>query len=490
MKQFNHKSAIVVLASLCWSLGNIGCDRSWREEKFTPPQATVGEGDVPPRRPTPGGTSTTPPPVNPGQTPPQSRDDAGTPNQPGQPSDVDGGDSNADRTDDTGPGETNSSDTREPDSSGEDTGDVEPPDEPKFTKAALLKAAAECAVDQYEAFAQRASALKTAVRAIKNDQTLNEARLAFVDATLAFQRVEVFRVGPAARAMDPGGEDLRDWMYSFPTQNRCQVDRNLVSQVYATDFSSVLFNARGLLTLEYLLFERGTTNACSVGIDINSKGTWAALSQSELNGRRDAYAKAVADDIAARAEQLVTAWSKDGGNFMQQVLKAGDGSTTFATQQAALNAFSHALFYIEKEVKDFKLALPLGMTADCTSANGCPHRAELLYSGLSGPSIAQNLAAFRLLFEGCGENYSGLGFDDWLREAGQGDLADRMVTRLEAAEQSVATLPRLLEDAFYDAPDEARAVYAAVKGVTDLLKTEFVSVLNLELPMTAEGDND
>src|SRR5690606_898697 len=161
-------------------------------------------------------------------------------------------------------------------------GDVELPGEP-FTKRALLKAAAECAVDQYKAFAQRASALRTAVRAIENDQTLNEARQAFIDATLAFQRVEGFRVGPAARAMDPGGQDLRDWIYSFPTQNRCQVDRNLVSQVYASDFGSVLFNARGLLALEYLLFERGDTNACSVGIDINVKGTWAALSQSELN---------------------------------------------------------------------------------------------------------------------------------------------------------------------------------------------------------------
>jgi hypothetical protein len=94
------------------------------------------------------------------------------------------------------------------------------------------------------------------------------------------------------------------------------------------------------------------------------------------------------------------------------------------------------------------------------------------------------------LFEGCGENYVGVGFDDWLREAGQGELADRMLENLGAAQLAVSSLPRLLEDAFYDAPEEARAVHTAVKGVTDLLKTEFVSVLNLELPMTAEGDND
>lgn len=430
----------------------------------------------------------------------------------GEPNPQDTGDQATDGTEPQAPGETEEptpgetdspntggGDDSEPPTASTDSEDVttddvvEPPDEPEpFTKLGLLKAASECAVNEYQAFNQTAQALKSAVRAIEDDATLVSARQAFVTAMLAFQRAEMFRIGPAARAMDPGGQDLRDWIYSFPTQNRCQVDRNVVSEVYASAFSSVLFNARGLLALEYLLFKRDTTNACTAIIDINVKGTWAALSQSQLNARRDAYARVLADDIADRAQQLVDAWAEDGENFMDQVLKAGDGSSTFATQQAALNAFSHALFYVEREVKDYKLGLPLGMNADCipSTATGCAHLAELPYSGLSGPSVAENLTAFRLLFEGCGENYAGFGFDDWLREADQGDLADRMLTNLAAAQQEVAALPRLLEDAFYDAPAEARAVHTAIKGITDLLKTEFVSVLNLELPMTAEGDND
>ena len=35
-----------------------------------------------------------------------------------------------------------------------------------------------------------------------------------------------------------------------------------------------------------------------------------------------------------------------------------------------------------------------------------------------------------------------------------------------------------------------RAVHAAVKNLTDVLKTDFVTVLDLELPKKAEGDND
>ena len=37
---------------------------------------------------------------------------------------------------------------------------------------------------------------------------------------------------------------------------------------------------------------------------------------------------------------------------------------------------------------------------------------------------------------------------------------------------------------------QVRALYDAVKGVTDLLKTELISVLDLELPTSLEGDND
>lgn len=515
---------LVNLASLVASLalGSAGCDRSWRDENFTTPRATAGEGDVPPRvRPNvPTGTNpTTVLPLTPGQPAPggqASNGDAGVPGlgtdhsgdasvEPNMPPDDTGEpappqtDATNDVDTDSDPGETKTpggqASGAPPASSapGDETsdGEVEPPDEPApFSKLALLQAASACAMAEYDAFAQRAEALRLAVDAIEDDASLQLARQAFVDAMLRFQRVEGFRVGPAARAMDPGGQDLRDWIYSFPTQNRCQVDRNIVSEVYATNFDSVLFNARGLLALEYLLFERGTTNVCTAGIDINIKGTWAALSQSQLNARRDAYARVLSQDIAERANQLVRAWAADAGNFVAQVENAGDGSAVFATQQAALNAFSHALFYVERELKDYKLGLPLGIVAECTASNGCPHMAELPYSGLSGPSITQNLIAFRSLFEGCGADYAGVGFDDWLREAGQAELADRMLSNLSAAEQAVSSLPRLLEDAFYDAPDEARAVHTAIKGVTDLLKTEFVSVLNLELPMTAEGDND
>lgn len=506
----------------CCVLVNTACDRSWRDENFVTPQGAGGNNGVEPPRvrpsPLPSATGMGPGPEsgetvedpNGTDTAPRSDDgDTETPNASGPRPIGSGGDgSSAPTRESTGEdGETGEGANSSPgqnttdgenhgsadavSSTANDPGESSEPAPAPFSKKALLRAASDCAVARYERFLAAAKELQSVVRSLDEDPaSLIDAQYAFVDALLAFQRVEGFRVGPAARAMDPGGQDLRDSIYFYPGVNRCLVDRTLVSQAYTTKFDTVTANARGLAALEYLLYARGETNTCAEFADINVNGTWAALSLGELEARRSAYAEVVVNDVVERAQQLVDAWRPAEGNFVAQVEDAGDGSTVFATQQAALNAFSHALFYMEKEVKDYKLGWPLGIVAECTSGS-CPYAAELPYSGLSGPSIRENLIAFRELFEGCGQGYSGVGFDDWLREVNpEDDLADRMLERLTTAQAVVADLSIPIEDAFYDEPEAATEVHAAIKAVTDLLKTEFVTVLNLELPMTSEGDND
>lgn len=510
----------VGIAVMLLAISTATCDRSLRQESFVRGELVAAPDEVPTRvRPTPpavgmqpevapggdshgaatpasdGGVIPLPPRAQDAgsQTPATVPDDldggAGTPNPAGPSSSQAAPDPSGSKPVEPVPTETDS--TAGPEVSAPPSSTEQPPAQVAFSKSALLRAATQCAVEQYGALRDSARALASEIAALTHDASrLASARQVFGETMGAFQRVELFRVGPSARAMDPGGEELRDQIYSFPLINRCQIDRNLVSQVYATDFSAVLLNARGLGALEYLLFERGESNTCSAGIDINAKGTWAALDSAELEQRRSAYADVVANDILVQADRLVEAWDEDGGNFTEQVLAAGNGSTVYSTQQSALNAWGHALFYLEKEVKDYKLGWPLGIVAECTSGS-CPYAAELPYSGLSARSIEQNLIGFRLLFEGCEDGYQGIGFDDWLTAVDpEGDLGSRMLAGLEGAELAVRALPRPLEDAFYDAPDEARQVHAAVKRVTDLLKTEFISVLNLELPMTAEGDND
>ncbi|WP_437934935.1 imelysin family protein [Sorangium sp. So ce341] len=362
-----------------------------------------------------------------------------------------------------------------------------------FSKAKLLSAAADCALNracEFEALARALSESASALASGPGEPTASAARGAWLAAMTVWQEAEVFRFGPAASSTQPGGENLRDQIYSWPLVSRCKIEEQIVSRAYAQpSFSSSLINARGLAAFEYLVFYGGSDNACSQFSTINASGAWAALGAGELAQRKADYAAAVAADVLARAGALARAWAPEAGSFRDKLVQAGRGSPVFATEQDALNAVSDAMFYIEKELKDWKLGRPLGFTEDCATPT-CPEALESRFALVSTAHLRANLRGFRRLFQGCGEGGEGVGFDDWLREVGSGDLADRMLAALSGAEAAVDALSPPVEQALSTDRARVEAVYYAVKALTDLLKTEFVSALNLELPQSSEGDND
>ena len=130
----------------------------------------------------------------------------------------------------------------------------------------------------------------------------------------------------------------------------------------------------GLDASEYLLFETGTDNACPPQASINSQGLWDELSEADLTQSRVAYSLALASNVLSRADELHAAWAIDEGNFVADFANAGLGSSVYSTSQEALNDLSDALFYIEKVVKDYKLARPAGILG-CSQIT-CPENVE------------------------------------------------------------------------------------------------------------------
>ncbi|MDB4972416.1 MAG: putative Iron-regulated protein precursor [Myxococcaceae bacterium] len=364
-----------------------------------------------------------------------------------------------------------------------------------FTKARLLKAIADCSLARYRDFAERAAALRdaTALFAASPSAELRAAAQASWRLAMSSWQVdELFRFGPAGPASEPGGKDYRNAIYFFPDVNNCQVDQQLVSRGYASTPLNLSVGAKGLGALEYLLFYTGPSNSCSPGQTLNtgSPSPWAKLAPDELERRRAEYASAVAADLSVLAKTVLDAWEPSVGGFYTQFSAAGTpASSAFPTDQAAFNVLDHAFFYVDKELKDFKIALPAGLSLDCP-ASTCPEAVESRFSQASNQNISDNLRGFRLLYQGCGPSYSGLGFDDYLVESGKRDLAARISAAAAAAEASADTLPLPLEPLLQ--ADRARvvALHTAVKELSDLLKTEFASSLNLELPGAGPGDND
>jgi predicted lipoprotein len=362
---------------------------------------------------------------------------------------------------------------------------------PSFSKEALLKSIARCTSEQVQAFATAANVLSFRLEAHENapsQETLVDAQGAWAAAMDSLQVLETLRFGPMARANeDPKGLDVRDQIYAWPLGGRCNVETQIVSKGYeGAGFASSLINVRGMGALEYLLFYPGADNACPSYAAMNAQGTWAALGPEELRQRKARYARTVAHDVAEHAHALLAAWQSTNGGF-EAALAAG---RAYPTLQAALNAASNALFYAEIEVKDLKLAVPLGLSPDCTNAT-CPEALESRYASFSKRNISNNLSGFRRMFSGCAATGpDAVGFDDWLDAVGANDLRARMLTALLNAEESLSPADETLEQELLVEPARVRRIYDSVKALTDLLKSEFVSVLELELPKTTEGDND
>lgn len=308
----------------------------------------------------------------------------------------------------------------------------------------------------------------------------DEAQVAWLAAMRAWQRVEVMQVGSLGSSLTAaGGADLRDEIYSWPTINPCRVDQETAEAVWEESdfFSANLVNSYGLDAIEHLLWAE-SDNTCPSQTTPNSDGAWAALGEQGVQDNRAAFSLALAAEVRRQAASVLAEWE---GSFSQTL---ADASAPYEDEQQALNAVYDALFYLEISTKDRKLAWPMGI-GECTSG-ACEEEVEGLTSGSGVASIAGNLEGFGLLFRG-GE---GIGWDDLLVDLGHGDLSEQLLLDLDAALVLANALEMPLDEAILDQPEQVAELHEAVKKVTDAMKGDLSTLLALEIPGEAAGDND
>lgn len=356
-----------------------------------------------------------------------------------------------------------------------------------FSKRNLLRSIAACTTLRLCEFEGAASLLaERAGQYAKGPDAaaLDAHRAAFYRAMLRWARLELFQFGPQASAMkDPhAGQGVRDLIYSWPNVSRCRVEEQLFGKAYEShgfdDLVDVPINARGLFSIEYLSFYEGRDNDCTQFSITNAQDAWNQTNGEDLNALKRDYLAAVSRDVAARATRLRERWDPDGENFSGAL----EESAPYPDQMTALNIVAHALLYLDKEVKDYKVGAPAGLYE-----NAPVQLPELSFAGGSTLLLQANLAGFRDLFAGCDGH--GLGVDDWLSEAGHGDLASDILSDLTAAETFARTFPELSRAT----PSQLEELHAVIKAITDHLKAELFgqgSPIGLTLPTSVEGDTD
>lgn len=357
---------------------------------------------------------------------------------------------------------------------------------PGLSRSALLEAVGACALQTAREAMAKAYKLAEIVQELETrPDARDQARAAFREALDVWQIAEAMQFGPAARKDIPGGAGMRDFIYAFPAQSRCSVEETLVANSFRSpDFlSTALVNRRGFGALEYLLFFESSPQTCAASPAL------AMLPAEEREARKRAYAALLAGDLLARMQALGDAWDASKGNHLATLATAGPGNAVYPTTKVAFNAVGHALFYVERDVKDIKLAQPLGLR-ECM-AETCPELLESQFAGRSKANVRANLAGFRRLIEGCGPDFSGVGFDDLLQALNAGTVATTMHDRILAAGAALDAIeePDLRPALAADKPS-VRALYDALKGITDLVKTQFRTVLDIDLPTDLATDND
>jgi len=370
----------------------------------------------------------------------------------------------------------------------------EPADDNAIDPAAitevLQQVGPQAVVPTLEAFLTRADLLEgaiavwvTAASVDDREAARDTAQAAFLEAMAFWQQAEIHQIGPSGPSLNTlGGADLRDEIYSWPTVNPCRVDQETVEADWdEADFYEInLVNSYGLDALEHLLFA-GVENACPSQVDINADGTWDALASEGVDASRAAFAHELVRNVIATTEALLLEW-EDG--FADTLATAAEGNAVYSDAQEGLNAVYDALFYLETQTKDRKLAKPLGLSG-CSQAT-CIDDVEGLSAGDSVARIENNLIGFRVLFSG-GEGH---GIDDLLDEVGHGDLAAQILTDTDTAIARASALDGPLDALIDTDAQAAMTLYEDVKRVTDAIKGELRAVLTLQIPTEAAGDAD
>ena len=328
-----------------------------------------------------------------------------------------------------------------------------------------------------------------ALRDLIAQRDMEGSRAAWFNTMRSWQYLEVLQLGPAGVAGSRiGGEDLRDHIYSFPISNACRAEQEWVAQEFGEEGwgDQAPYQVKGLDALEHILFKTGTDSACPDQARIVRDNLWGNfINESETyTSTRWAYADAIIADIEDRAQMLASNWQ---GSFGEAFERA---ESPFSAEQDALNQLFAAIFYVDLSVKDRKLGGPTGVHMSCLEET-CPEMIEHRASGFGRAALIANLESFISVLQGTVQrDVESFGLSALLAQEGAAELGSQLEGLAQEAITQLEMSDLTLSEQLETDPEALRQVHAKTREITELLKTQVVTTLNLSVPQEGAGDND
>ena len=318
------------------------------------------------------------------------------------------------------------------------------------------------------------SALESASADISNAEMLLEAQEKWFDTMIQWQELEVMQVASLGSSLTAvGGQDVRDNIYSWPLSNPCRIDQVTATQDYLSDdfIDTALVSMRGLDAVEYLLFAPLETE-CPSQVPPLSDGSWQALSDVDIQGRRLEYALVLAQTVQNDLEEAQLLWSKD---FPFDL---------YESDVKALNAVFNGMLYAEEMIKERKLHHPLGLKDECSV--DCHLEVEGLYANISTEFLVANLKGLSAIIDGTDSG----GFRQVLLGVDEEGIADELEQTIDVLITQLEEIEEPLVDLIATNPEKLDDLQEDLSNLTSLLKWDIATVLEMEIPQTSAGDND
>lgn len=326
------------------------------------------------------------------------------------------------------------------------------------------------------------------------------AKEAWASVMAPLQQLEVMNFGPNTDTAN-GLRSFYDWQTANPINIDIAIAKNNLFEQVGLSNSD---NEKDLVAIEYILFKPGFYTV-TVNENPNVLNWRTGKTSDEIQQDRCDYAVLIATDMKTRSAALTADW------------QSFDLASVSASKQVAANQVVDALFYIDKITKDLKIKATLPQPDDVDSAFK-PEKLESQFAYQSKEAILNNLIGVKTILTLNDIDDSKIGIDDYLKSAGQDELAIEMNVALNAAIINVMAIDGVTgtDDAtIFSAVDNASsntdctvssgngtyldnssdivtfcALQYQVKTFTDILKGDFTFLTSFTVPASASGDND
>jgi uncharacterized protein len=329
----------------------------------------------------------------------------------------------------------------------------------------------EVVIPGYRRFAEVTGALEAAVSGFCKDPAparLEDARRAFAEAMVAWQRVQPIVFGPIVAGARTSVVEL------FPDR-RGAISRQLSGALAAGDpellapggLEGKSVALTGFPALEQILYDDARLPAAG------TSGTEADYAC--------ALAAAIARNLAAVAAGVLDEWQRPGG-FRDLVLTAAAGNDAYFAAEDASGDLLKSLHNALQSVIALKLEPPLGAALEQAK----PRQAESWRSELSLANIRANLETAQALYASPGGFGAALG-----AMAGQDQLDQAMRERFTEAFAALDAIGLPLDAAVEDPAERVRveALLGAVRSLRLLVGQALAPALGLLVGFNAmDGD--